>query len=99
MGAFSPAPDHIAVSAQARINDAIIRLMTEGTLHSRYLPLIDQCLDQEEARRDRYEASRAPNFIDLLTLAVVGADRPETFYRARRLHRQLTEALVRHRRD
>jgi len=33
IGALSPAPDHVAVFAQARIDNAIVSLMAEGTLH------------------------------------------------------------------
>jgi hypothetical protein len=37
MGALSPPPDHIAVFAQARVDNAVIRLMAEGTLHAEHL--------------------------------------------------------------
>ena len=34
--ALAPAPDHVAVFAQARVDDAIFRLMAKGTFHSVY---------------------------------------------------------------
>jgi len=51
-GAFPPAPNHIAVLAQARIDDAIIRLVTERTLHTAYLTC-GVIIDRQTARSRR----------------------------------------------
>jgi hypothetical protein len=37
MRTLPPSPDHIAVLAQARINDPVIGLVAEGTLHAKHL--------------------------------------------------------------
>jgi hypothetical protein len=37
MRTLSSTPDHITVFAQARIDNTVIRLMAEGTLHAEHL--------------------------------------------------------------
>ena len=52
--ALAPAPHHVAVLAQSRIDDSILGLVAKGTFHS-----VNE--DQIEDRRQSHSLSRAPS--------------------------------------
>jgi len=102
MGALSPTPDHIAVFAQARIDNAVIRLMAEGTLHAEHL----MCGFIVGRKSGKNRGQSCQSWVDagdqhngLLTGVKAVLDRPEISYTAPRLRWQWFGAPLRQRRD